>query len=382
MGKNKQKKECLNENGFVKNLLQFSGLIACGISVLSIILNIVQYKNTKIDTVSSIAITNQTNITNIQKDITDINASLSQINELSAAIARLEGKLEATTVALNKEQIETLNICSESKNLIYVAAGPQWQEVSYIGTNEKTGEEYSAKELIGVKMLIPYEEDGQDVLFLGQYNENMHWDGECTINVYDGTTLSLITDAVYDDGTLLSYKQVMPTNNGTDGDTWSISERFINDSTNSGETICYYRNDNRTRTFDLKTVTESDVLSVDTFNVIYNNLVMEGYYNGNTSKGLYNDDTGNAYLIRFTKEGKVRTLYQGKVKNGHFNDDTGNAWYITKDENTEYMYYKGIFKMDSVNKDLPDSEYENPVTSEQINEIISNADINCELIWQ
>ena len=115
-----------------------------------------------------------------------------------------------------------------------------------------------------------------------------------------------------------------------------------------------------------------------------NNLtaVSEGFYCGNTSNNYYNDETGNAYIIKYAKDGTVRTLYVGNFIDGAFNDLTGNAWYIVRDEelNTGYMYCKGKFE----NNDIvgnPTEKPENPVSLERIKEILNDAHLDLDLNW-
>lgn len=52
---------------------------------------------------------------------------------------------------------------------------------------------------------------------------------------------------------------------------------------------------------------------------------MTQYYVGNTSDSKYNDDTGNAYLIKFDESGNVITLYTGRFRNGQLHDESGDA---------------------------------------------------------
>lgn len=248
-----------------------------------------------------------------------------------------------------------------------------------LAINVLSGQEYRAEQLVDQNILLPYTEDQTEIYFYGKFNENMHWDGECLINAYNmNNELSIIMEAKYDDGVLKEYKQVIPytTQNGTN--VWVVSERKHEGDINIGESRNYIRKETYKKDFDIDTVLVSDILTVD--KLISSDSQLEAYYYGNTSNGYYNDDTGNAYLIKLAEDGTVLTLYKGCFRNGQFHDDTGNAWYIVRSEGTGYMYYKGAFEYGGVIKD-ENSIFENPLSKERIEEIIENEKFNCDLRW-
>ena len=186
-------------------------------------------------------------------------------------------------------------------------------------------------------------------------------------------------EAEYKDGTLLQYRQVIPSVTQAGKNVWVISERESNGDTNSGESWNYIRNDECVKDFDFDSVGGVDMISVEAFKSTINTPA-EAYYLGDTSDGMYNDNTGQAYLVKYTEDGTVRTLYVGRFKNGQFHDNTGDAWYITRDEDTEYMYYKGIFK-NGAPANNKGSIFENELSIERINEIINGKNFESDLKW-
>ena len=178
-------------------------------------------------------------------------------------------------------------------------------------------------------------------------------------------------DATYKDGVLMNYEQILADH---EKNRWTISKRVANGDVNTGETWTNIKENDYVKLFDMDIVVSDDVMSVEYFK---NHLTtpMEGYYNGETSNGLYNDVTGNAYLIKYFENGLTKTIYQGNFVDGQFNDETGNAWYIVKEEDTDYMYYKGDFVNGNPN-DVKKGTFENPIDLQRIGEILSEHGID------
>ncbi len=69
---------------------------------------------------------------------------------------------------------------------------------------------------------------------------------------------------------------------------------------------------------------------------------------------------------------------------GKFNDIENGSWDISKDIDTEYMYYKGGFKDGKASHDK-DSIFINNLSKQQIQDILKenlNLDIDVELKWK
>lgn len=322
-------------------------------------------------------------ITGIKGDVSalksDVSTLKSDVSALQIAVADLQVAVFGTnTLNLTSAAVKNLAITWD-KNDACMVSSPKWGSTDIIATDSDTGEEYTAGQLIDKPLLLSYIEDGQEVYFLGQFNENNHWDGECTINVYKNDQLVLITQAIYDDGEMQSYEQVLPYTNQGEKAVWSISKRQCVGGVNAGESWSYLREKEYTKPFGLNDVTTEDILSVEKFEK-YTELQLEGYYYGNTSEGTFNDESGEAYVVKYFADGTVRMLYKGFIKDGKFEDSTDNAWYIVKGEDTDYMYYKGIFKNGKPQNDA-ESVFKNPVSLDEINEIIDGLKFNCKLNW-
>lgn len=250
-----------------------------------------------------------------------------------------------------------------------------WSREDIIATNLSSGQEYTAAELVNEKLLISYNENGQDVIFYGQYNENNHWNGSCLLNVYSGDSLLYVNEAIYNDGKLIAYNQVSIEYN--DVVKFTVNNRIVMESGNTGETYTYLDCAAYHKNFKLEDITQADLIRVS--KLLSNNAgTLVGYYDGITLNGKYNDTTGRAVLVKYADDGTVRTLYSGNFKNGVFEDSTGNAWYITKDEKTNYMYYKGNFSQ-GIPTNNAGSEFINPISVTAIEDKIGY--LNLDLEW-
>ena len=92
------------------------------------------------------------------------------------------------------------------------------------------------------------------------------------------------------------------------------------------------------------------------------------------------NDSGNSYLIKFDKDGYVKTLYVGNFVDGKYKDETGNAWGISRNDEggPHYMYSKGKYEENSC---ADKQDFKNYLTLDQINEYIKGYVFNCELQW-
>lgn len=306
-----------------------------------------------------------------------INEDIGQMKEIDtdliARVENLEGDFsEVFTVMIKANEMPIVGTSYELSN-------PTWDSNDIIATDMSSGEEYSAEYLADKRLLIPYTSENQEIVFFGQFNENNHWDKNCILNVYVNDELTLIMDAEYDDGELMGYRQVLKETLMNGEKIWIIAEREHKQNLNFGETWNYTRKSDYYKEFELEEVKRDDVLSAEKFaNGIDAHL--ESYYYGSTSDGTYNDETGNAYLVRYAEDGTIKTLYSGCFKDGRFHDETGNAWEIVFDGShniNKYFYYKGIFK-DGNRENDKGIEY---VSQEQIDEITKGMDFNCKLSW-
>lgn len=231
---------------------------------------------------------------------------------------------------------------------------------------------YKVSDFYNTPIITSYKEGGNDVYFYGMYNENGNWSGTCILNTYNGDNLVSIFEGVYEDGNLYRYRRVVDEGDGA----WLVTDRIRQDDYNIGETWRYTKQSEFVKDFTKETVKEKQISNVSNFLASRKERLM-GYYNGRTSGGRYNDDTGDAYLVKYKDDGDVEFLYVGKFKNGYPDDNTGDAWSIGWGHaNDGYHYFKGAF----YNNDHKETkESMKVITKEEIKEKVNPKMFKCPL---
>lgn len=362
----------------------FTGVAAMISGVIQIPAKIDNLEKNLTNKIDGLEIRMESRMEGLETRMDDLN---NRMNSLESRVNTVEGAFVQAGIYSNifnlqptPEGMSNLSIKYEVVNNAYLLSAPSWQKVDVIAKDAETGELYNAEDLQNEKLFLPYTDNsGQEIIFYGQFNENNQWDGNCLINIYKENCLILIMEADYDNGELLTYKQIIPFETQNETPVWSISNRKHFEKSNSGESYIYVRDCEYTKNFEITEAGLKDIIGVEEFRQsIKGNL--EGYYYGNTFNGNYNDNTGNAYLIKFAENGTVRTLYKGNFKDGKFDDSTGNAWYITKDKDTQYMYYQGVFTDGNIKKPANDS-FRIGLTLDDIYDIIDGETFAFELKW-
>ncbi|MHA5221262.1 hypothetical protein [Dysosmobacter sp. Phy] len=372
---NKKKKGGLSTTPDISKLV---GLVAGILTILGCLVGVVRYINTlrndidyltdKIDAqntqISSLESSFREEIQQVSQDMDSFSDDMSSVKEIITALSVKVFDYRPTVFFAS-----AITSTYDGVDAPYSSESPQISAMSYVVYSASNPErEYTAAEVAEQPLLLPYTENGNEVYFYGQLDSAGNWDGRCIVNIYDGNVLQLITDAMYDGGTLLSCKQAFPDTVTSGEDVWVISERKVEDGFSTGETYRYFRSDDYTKSFSLDNVEPDDILNVDEFSAQITS-TLEGYYCGEISDGQYNDDSGDAYFVKFFQDGTVRTLYVGNFKDGQFNDQTGTAWMIGKLEiGASYSFYQGPFKNSVSSRDS--CYWEEPISTDRIQEIL------------
>lgn len=306
-----------------------------------------------------------------------LNALTEKVNNIETSLSNLDGRFEMfTKIVPSVNYSDAFQPQRNKSSGILQMSNPSWSSDDIIALDFDTEQPYTAHDLSDKKILYSYNSDDGEVYFYGKFNQNNHWDGQCTINVYKDNKLRLITDATYNDGNLVDYKQVLNYDTKAGADVWCVSERYCTENYNKGRSWNYYKDFEYEKTFNPSSVLNMFILNVDQFRQVIQT-PLEAFYSGSTLNGSYNDNTGDAYLIKFDKNGMVKTLYKGNFSEGAFNDETGEAWYITRNEDSPYTYYKGKF---TDGKPVYGDDRQ-IVTIPDIHNIIKDYSFECKLIW-
>lgn len=321
-------------------------------------------------------------IENVNKDLEEINGLLSNLSKsveengkiLAAHTATLEylskpgqaSGSSAKKVILNGNSSLLTFVNNENK-----LASPKWNDDEVVATDMETNEKYTGPQLRNEPLIIYYAEEENEVYFCGQYNKNDRWNGLCVLNVYKNNELITIFEGMYDDGKLCNYRRI----SCDEGESWAFADRTDCNTYTTGETWVYEKTGSYTQKINKENLDANDILKIDGFMNTFNERLV-AYYNGRTSDGFYNDNTGNAFLVKYFgdneiegTEGKavIHTLYKGRFQNGYFEDETDESWYITRDVDTTYMYYKGSFSNRTADNKKVET-FENPAGKEYISQ--------------
>lgn len=248
---------------------------------------------------------------------------------------------------------------------------------TYIGKDPK-GNDYYASDIVEGQSLLTYNENSKEVYFLGQLNKNCHWDGYCITNIYneDGTLYG-ICESNFEDGIRIDYESFYMSD---EKDIWIYTDRDCTKMGNQGISILFNFEYNEIKNFTNTNARIYDILHIDDFKNLDNKTIIS-YYSGLTSDGLYNDASGNAYLVIFFEPNifsnisdtpVIKTLYNGRFVDGKFEEKEYDSWYITREANTTYMYYRGGFSNNTAeHKDKHEEDFKNNLTHEEIDRYLN-----------
>lgn len=370
---------------------------------------IIQYINDRIE-IAKLTTTMENfenNLTNLDKNISEkidlkFNDLDGNIKDINTILYSIEERLTDDEIDISRlegiiSRIHTYSVDSEfTGSFLCVSKGQDslsWSDSTIISHDENTNINITASELKEEKLLLTYTEGDYSNIFYGQFSENNLWDGKCIINSYKDGKLYFIATSLYNNGTLIKYKQVF-TDKISDEEVWVTSERFVNLDSENNIISNLYGNLDGNYGFSKIFIREKDIPmdftldSVKVENLIYFEDILNNdekyygrqisYYYGITNDGLYNDDSGNAYWIKFDENDKIDLFYQGQFVDGYPEDFTGNAWKIAWD-GTGYFYYKGNFEDGKQTE--PPEDYPH-LTMNEINEYVSNIRYDFTNVWK
>ena len=332
------------------------------------------------------------NITSLNKDVKSINTKLntanSEIKEMKEylyadggvkdQLGELSNNMDSITELLNITAIKA-NVTTEeyiNSNVSVVGNNVSSSTSSFsadtcIGTDSE-GKAYIAKDLIGQTILLTFDQEDKETYFLGQYNDKYHWDGYCIINTYTDGVLNGVSESNFDDGNRLNYESFYLSDNQGE---WIYTDRDCKEDSNDGISIRYKLDYDKQKNFTLTNARASDIIYVENL-ASYDNKEVLSYYVGSTSDGVYNDNSGDAYLVRYNEDGFVNVFYKGCFQNGSF-DDTNAVEIVFDSSNDRYFLYQGTF-VDGKRTSDDGIEY---VTQNEIDTILKENECPNDLKW-
>lgn len=311
------------------------------------------------------------NIGEIRDELNEMDDSLKELTKFIYLNSGSSSENSGNSYALAVKFLDGYEPDMKLVNSINVISEPKWAtsdtKVATALTND--GIKFTSGELQNKEIVTMYSEGEKEIYFLGKYNDNNQWDDKCILNVYKNNELVTVFEGEYSDGNLKEYKRISCDEEGQ----WTVTERTNYDEYTDGTTLNYKKTKSIPQKINAENFEGSQILTTEKLLEDLDEGLIS-YYNGRTSNGFYNDDTGNAFFVKYFDDGEIEgtegktiihTFYEGKFSNGDFEDQTDESWYITRSPDSTYMYYEGSFSNGSVdNKKV--KEFTNPIGKDYI----------------
>lgn len=372
-----------NQKISAKAIIEIIGAIFTIVSLLAILFGAYNYVESKFDKLNDKLneCLKKDEINNLTTDVSEMREYLYSDDGVKDQLGEFSDKMYKVTNLLNitaiKADVTTEEYIKNNVSIVDNDISDSTSSISpdtCIGT-DSDGKVYIAKNLIDQTILLTYNEDDKEIYFLGQYNKNYHWNGYCVINTYDADgKLNGINESNFDDGNRLDYESFYLSDKQNE---WIYTDRDCKKETNEGISIRYKSNFSKQKNFTATNVRVSDLIYIESMKE-YDNKEILSYYMGKTSNGVYNDDSGNAYLVMYNSEGFVSVYYKGNFKDGYFEDE--NAIEIVLDEsyniNKYFLYNGGFTRGERISDD--GIKY---ITQDEINTILKENGCKDNFTW-
>ena len=372
-----------NQKISAKAIIEIIGFILTILTILSLLFGAYNYVESKFDKLNDKLneCLKKDEISNLTTDVSEMREYLYSDDGVKDQLGEFSDKMDKVTNLLNitaiKADVTTEEYIKNNVSIVDNDISDSTSSISpdtCIGT-DSDGKVYIAKNLIDQTILLTYTEDDKEIYFLGQYNKNYHWNGYCVINTYDADgKLNGINESNFDDGNRLDYESYYLSDKQNE---WIYTDRDCKKETNEGISIRYKSNFSKQKNFTATNVRVSDLIYIESMKE-YDNKEILSYYMGKTSNGVYNDDSGNAYLVMYNSEGFVSVYYKGNFKDGYFEDE--NAIEIVLDEsyniNKYFLYNGGFTRGERISDD--GIKY---ITQDEINTILKENGCKDNFTW-
>lgn len=372
-----------NKKISAKAIIEIIGAIFTIVSLLAILFGAYNYVESKFDKLNDKLneCLKKDEISNLTTDVSEMREYLYSDDGVKDQLGEFSDKMDKVTNLLNitaiKADVTTEEYIRSNVSIVDNDISNSTSSISSdtcIGTDSE-GNVYIAKNLVDKTILLTYTEDDKEIYFLGQYNKNYHWNGYCVINTYDADgKLNSINESNFDDGNRLDYESFYLSDKQNE---WIYTDRDCKKETNEGISIRYKSNFSKQKNFTATNVRVSDLIYIESMKE-YDNKEILSYYMGKTSNGVYNDDSGNAYLVMYNSEGFVSVYYKGNFKDGYFEDE--NAIEIVLDEsyniNKYFLYNGGFTRGERISDD--GIKY---ITQDEINTILKENGCKDNFTW-
>ena len=213
------------------------------------------------------------------------------------------------------------------------------EDIVFVDSSNKS---HSAGDLIGKRICTYYTGiNGEVCIFIGQYDDNYNWNGDCSICAYKDGHLFFSTEDVYEHGNIMSFRRL---SKSSSSERWLITnKRAMENGLTAGDTRSYpyYDIDSKINDIDIYSQSisympqTSDIYTLDELSDRMAPNIIKHYNGMYDSDGNWEDKTGNAYSIEY-KNGIITTIIKGVFVDNSFL--SGHQYDINQDGTVTHTF--------------------------------------------
>ena len=260
---------------------------------------------------------------------------------------------EVITIVSANGQYNVENLAEESIVLIS-------KEMQLTDSKNRT---FSADELVGEKICMSYKgKENEDCIFVGRFDRNFRWDGECQICAYKDGALYYCTTNIYKDGHIASFNRL---SRNIKSNRWIYTEKLVlENGLEKGDTWSYAFKVLKAKKYNMSLPEHDSMYTLDEARGILEGAIINHYYGEYDENGDWTDLSGEAYNVKYDN-GKFVSVFKGQFVKNHYIE----GWMLGCTENNEYFITQGQFR--DINT--------NPIIGNSTTDVISKEEIKAYL---
>ena len=270
---------------------------------------------------------------------------------------------DITTETITVFKVENMSAYNGADNNDFTQLKKIDKDTVFTVKDHNENVKYDAYRLVQKRICMWYGEGGAtEYIFIGQYDDDYNWDGECLVCAYRENKLLYTTIDNYNNGKLESYRRISRNNNR-----WVYTDRTVIDKHNTdGDNISYKYRDINKKSINRDELKEEDAYTPNDVRKLLKDDIIH-HYHGLAVDTVLKDDTGNAYMIKY-EAGEISEIYSGTFVTDSIHYGTG--WLIRHTVDNKYSYIKGVFH-DKNGETVENGTNEKIINQQEFEELVS-----------